>query len=259
MSLARHAERAPARVVGGTPAMRARARTDPGRHGRRRDHRGAVRPAAGILRAIPSRRRPDLALDHGGGERQPVSSGTLRSQLAADGPLWQASVFDNAYLTSQPAGEPRVRGTSEALSVAGRVQPFSSETGPADPYVGAGRAGLRRPGGDRPRGGARAVPGRLDLPDAPQPPGGNRRRARRAAGVVRAPLRRLLRRRLRSVDRPARRPPVAGRRCVRVPRRRRVGRHLDEPALAVPEPLRPGLADDPGDLPQAPPRLPGLF
>ena len=65
------------------------------------------------------------------------SAGTLRSQLAANGPLWQASVFDNAYLASQPAGEPRVRGTSEALSVAGRVQPFSSETGPADPYGGA--------------------------------------------------------------------------------------------------------------------------
>ena len=64
------------------------------------------------------------------------SAGTLRSQLAADGPLWQATVFDNAYLTSQPAGEPRVHGTSEALSLAGRVQPFSSETGPADPYAG---------------------------------------------------------------------------------------------------------------------------
>ena len=46
--------------------------TDPGRHGRRRDHRGAVRPTAGILRALPPRRGPDLALDHGGGERQPV-------------------------------------------------------------------------------------------------------------------------------------------------------------------------------------------
>jgi hypothetical protein len=64
-------------------------------------------------------------------------AGPLRSQLAADGSLWQATVFDNAYLADQPAGEPRVRGTSEALSLAGRVQPFSSETGPADPYGGA--------------------------------------------------------------------------------------------------------------------------
>ena len=35
--------------------------------------------------------------------------------------------------------------------------------------------------------------------------------------------------------------------------------HLDEPALAVPEPLRPRLPDDPGDLPQAPQRLPALL
>jgi hypothetical protein len=65
------------------------------------------------------------------------SAGSLRSQLASNGPLWQATVFDNAYLESQPAGEPRVRGTSEALSFDGRTHPFSSETGPADAYGGA--------------------------------------------------------------------------------------------------------------------------
>ena len=33
---------------------------------------------------------------------------------------------------------------------------------------------------------------------------------------------------------------------------------LDEPALAVPEPVRAGICDDPGGLPQAAARLPAL-
>jgi hypothetical protein len=126
----------PARVVGGTPAMRARAHEildgmgrvaitevrfgrPPGSFGRFRHLDGPV----WLSTTVAANGSP--------------SAGTLRSQLAADGPLWQATVFDSAYLTSQPAGEPRVRGTSESLSVAGRVQPFSSETGAADPYAGA--------------------------------------------------------------------------------------------------------------------------
>ncbi len=126
----------PARVVGGTPAMRARARQildgmgDGAiievRFGRPPESFGRFRRVEGpiwLSTTVAASGSP--------------SSGTLRSQLAADSPLWQASVFDSAYLTSQPVGAPRVRGTSEALSVAGRVQPFSSEIGPADPYVGA--------------------------------------------------------------------------------------------------------------------------
>ncbi len=125
-----------ARVVGGTPGMRARAREilngmghvaiTEVRFGRPPESSGRFRRLDGPIWLSTT-----VAADGS------PSSGTLRSQLAADGPLWQASVFDNAYLASQPVGEPRVRGTSEALSFAGRVQPFSSETGPADPYAGA--------------------------------------------------------------------------------------------------------------------------
>jgi hypothetical protein len=124
------------RVVGGTVGMRARARAildgmgtvaitevrfgrPPGSFGRFRHVRGPV----WLSTTVAADGSP--------------SGGTLRSQLAADGPLWQATVFDNAYLESQPAGEPRVRGTSEALSFHGRTHPFSSETGPVDPYSGA--------------------------------------------------------------------------------------------------------------------------
>ena len=135
----------PVRVVGGTSAMRARAREildgmgdvaiSEVRFGRPPESFSRFRSVDGPIWLSTT-----VAADGS------PSSGTLRSQLAADGPLWQASVFDSAYLASQPAGGPRVRGTSEALSLAGHVEPFSGETGPADPYAGAAEpdAAVRR-------------------------------------------------------------------------------------------------------------------
>jgi hypothetical protein len=125
-----------ARVTGGTPAMRARAR--------------AILAAMGDVaiaevrfgrppKAFARLRRRDATIWLSTtvvADGSP-SSRALRSQLAADGPLWQATAFANAYEASQPAGAPRVGGTSEALSVAGRASPFSGESGPADPYAGA--------------------------------------------------------------------------------------------------------------------------
>lgn len=125
----------PARVVGGTSAMRARAHKildgmgdvaiSEVRFGRPPASFGGFRRVEGPLWLSTT-----VAADGS------PSAGSLRSQIAANGPLWEASVFDSAYLASQPAGAPRIRGTSEAFSAAGRVQPFTSETGPADPYGG---------------------------------------------------------------------------------------------------------------------------
>jgi hypothetical protein len=124
------------RVVGGTPGMRARARAI-------LDGMGDVaiaevrfgRPPASLARVRRMEGPVWLSTTVVAGGSP--SSGTLRSQLAADGPLWQASVFNTAYMASQPAGEPRIRGSSEAITVGGRRSPFSSETGPAEPYGGA--------------------------------------------------------------------------------------------------------------------------
>jgi hypothetical protein len=124
------------RVVGGSAAMRARARAI-------LDGMGDVaiaeirfgRPPEAFARFRRTNRPIWLSttvIAHGS-----PFAGSLRSQLDADGPLWQATVFANAYEASQPAGEPRLRGTSEALSVNGRSRPFTSETGPAEPYGGA--------------------------------------------------------------------------------------------------------------------------
>ncbi len=124
------------RVVGGTAAMQARARTILAGMG---DVAIAEvrfgRPPTAFARF----RRVDgpiwlstTVVAHGS-----PFAGPLRSQLAADSPLWQATVFANAYEASQPAGEPRLRGSSEALSVGGRARPFTSESGPAEPYGGA--------------------------------------------------------------------------------------------------------------------------
>jgi hypothetical protein len=114
------------RVVGGTPAMRARAR--------------AILDGMGDVAITTVRfRHANGAMwlsTTVAGAGSPFA-GALRSQLAADGPLWEASVFNAAYRASQPAGEPRVRGTSEAFSIDGRVHRFSSESGPVDPYRGA--------------------------------------------------------------------------------------------------------------------------
>lgn len=113
------------RVAGGTPAMRARAR--------------AILDGMGDVAITAVRfRHADGAMwlsTTVAGAGSPFADG-LRSQLAADGPLWEASVFNSAYRAGQPAGAPRVHGTSEAFSDAGRTHRFSSETGPADPYGG---------------------------------------------------------------------------------------------------------------------------
>ena len=113
------------RVVGGTPAMRARARAI-------LDGMGDVAITAVRFRHANGAMWLSTTV---AGAGSPFA-GALRSQLAADGPLWEASVFNTAYRASQPAGEPYVRGTSEAFSIAGRVHRFSSEAGPADPYRG---------------------------------------------------------------------------------------------------------------------------
>ncbi|HEY7258209.1 MAG TPA: hypothetical protein VH459_04030 [Gaiellales bacterium] len=124
------------RVIGGTPAMRARARAILGRMG---EVAIAEVRFGRPPRAFARLRRTDASMWLSTtvvSEGSPFT-GSLRSQLAADGPLWQATAFANAYQASQPAGQPRVGGTSEALISAGRRSPFSSETGPADPYGGA--------------------------------------------------------------------------------------------------------------------------
>ena len=116
----------PVRVVGGTSAMRARAREI-------LDGMGDVAITAVRFRHVNGAMWLSTTV---AGAGSPFA-GALRSQLAADGPLWEASVFNSAYQASQPAGEPRVRGTSEEFSFNGRVHRFSSESGPVDPYRGA--------------------------------------------------------------------------------------------------------------------------
>jgi len=123
------------RVVGGSAAMRARARAilDGIRDVAIAEIRFG-RPPEAFARFRRTNRPIWLSttvVAHGS-----PFAGSLRSQLDADGPLWQATVFANAYQASQPVGEPRLRGSSEALSVAGRARPFSSESGPAEPYGG---------------------------------------------------------------------------------------------------------------------------
>jgi hypothetical protein len=125
----------PVRVVGGTSAMRSRAREILDGMGDVAITEVRFGPPSSAFSRFRDVDGPIWLSTTVAADGSPFA-GSLRSQLAADGSLWQATVFDNAYLASQPAGEPRIRGTSEALSLAGRVQPFSSETGPADPYAG---------------------------------------------------------------------------------------------------------------------------
>lgn len=130
------AARGPTHVVGGTPAMRARARMI--LRGMGSTAIAEVRfgrPQGGFSRF--RRLRGPTWLSTTVVAKGSPFTGPLRSQLAANGPLWQARVFNQAYLASQPAGEPGVRGTSELLSVGDHARPFSGATGPADPYAGA--------------------------------------------------------------------------------------------------------------------------
>lgn len=122
-------------VVGGTPAMRARARAvldgmgdvaiaevrfgrAPASYGRFRDVKGPI----WLSTIVRSRGTP---FDRG-----------LRQELASDGPLWQASVFENAYLGSQPGDQPRIRGTSESFLLPGGVRRFTSGTASIPEYDG---------------------------------------------------------------------------------------------------------------------------
>jgi hypothetical protein len=123
-------------VVGGTPGMRATARRI--LHGMGSTAIAEVRfgrPPRGSSR-FRHVRGPIWLSTTVVAEGSPFSE-SLRSQLASDGPLWQATVFASAYEASQPVGEPRVRGTSELLSAGRRSRPFSSESGPTDPYARA--------------------------------------------------------------------------------------------------------------------------
>jgi hypothetical protein len=125
----------PTRVVGGTSAMRARAHEvldgmgdvaiAEVRFGRPRASFGRFRRVDGPIWLSTT-----VAVDG-----TPFTGG-LRSQFSAEGRLWQASVFESAYLASQPGGQPRIRGASEAFSLAGGRQPFASETGSVTPYSG---------------------------------------------------------------------------------------------------------------------------
>ena len=96
----RHAVRAPP----GSSAARPRCAPgpgDPGRHGRRRDIAVRHRFQGSGTRTGRCGSRPRW------GDGSPFA-GALRSQLAADGPLWEASVFNTAY-RAEPAGGRAVR------------------------------------------------------------------------------------------------------------------------------------------------------
>jgi hypothetical protein len=67
-----------------------------------------------------------------------VTGGELWAQMRRDAALWQASVFENAYLGSAPAGQPRIRGTSEALPPSVSAAGTGSGTVTRTQYTGSG-------------------------------------------------------------------------------------------------------------------------
>jgi hypothetical protein len=114
------------RIVGGTPAMRAQAlRIVHGMGGVAiSEIRFGHAPATfGQFRHV---RGPDWIFTTVVSPGDPVRGG-LFAELAGDGALWQASVFDSAFVATRPAGQPRVDGTSEAFLVNGRAEAFSGE------------------------------------------------------------------------------------------------------------------------------------
>ena len=159
------------RVVGGTPAMRARAPTILDGMGdvaiiavRFRHANGAIWLSTTVAASgSPFVRHAPIPAR---GRRATLAGIGLRHRVPDEPARWRA---------------PRPRDVGGVL---GRraCAPFSSETGPADPYVGpaepdsAVRSVIAK-------AAARArFRGRLDLADAPQPPGGDHRRARRRGG-----------------------------------------------------------------------------
>jgi hypothetical protein len=124
------------RIVGGTAAMRAHALQVV--HGMGRVAISEIRfghaPSPfGQFRHV---RGPDWIFTTVASRGDPVRGG-LWAELAGDGVLWQATVFDNAYVATRTAGEPHVDGTSEAFAVDGRAEPFSGELAGGDPARGA--------------------------------------------------------------------------------------------------------------------------
>jgi hypothetical protein len=126
----------PARVVGGTAAMRARAHQildgmgrpaiTEVRFGRAPVSYGQFRNVAGpawIHMTIATR-------------NDPIRDG-LWAQLEADGVRWQAGVFERTYLANPPTGQPRIRGTSEIAIYPGGRQFISSGTAGRYRYIGA--------------------------------------------------------------------------------------------------------------------------
>jgi hypothetical protein len=124
------------RIVGGTAAMRAHARRivrGMGRVAISEIRFGHAPPPFGQFRQV---RRPDWILTTVVSRGDAVRGG-LWAELGGDGPLWQASVFDNAYVATHSAGEPHIDGTSEAFLVHGRAVAFSGELAGGDPARGA--------------------------------------------------------------------------------------------------------------------------
>lgn len=124
------------RVVGGSAAMRTRARqilAGMGRTAITIVRFGRAPADFGQFRGVPG---PDWIAVTVAVRRDPFH-GSMWSQLNGDGALWQADVFENAYLASPSVGSPRIRGTSEAYAFAGRSQQFSSGVASTPAYTGS--------------------------------------------------------------------------------------------------------------------------
>jgi hypothetical protein len=137
------------RIIGGTADMRARARS--------------ILDGMGDVAIVEVRfGHPPASFPQFRGVRRPIWLSTtvraggapfshgIRRQLLADGPLWQASVFENAYLGSQPTNAPRIRGTSESIALPAGIRRWAAGTASMPRYsrgapsVGAARAGIER-------------------------------------------------------------------------------------------------------------------
>lgn len=124
------------RVVGGSAAMRTHARqilAGMGRTAIAIVRFGRAPADFGQFRGVPG---PDWIAVTVAVRHDPFH-GSMWSQLSADGALWQADVFENAYLARPPSGSPRIRGTSEAYAFAGRSQQFTSGLASRTAYTGS--------------------------------------------------------------------------------------------------------------------------
>jgi hypothetical protein len=126
------------RIVGGTAAMRAHARRIVRGMGRVAISEIRFGSAPGTFGQFRHVRGPDWIFTTVVSPGDPVRGG-LWAELAGDGALWQASVFDTAYLATPPTDQPRIDGTSEGFLVDGHTEPFSGE------LVSSGQAGEASP------------------------------------------------------------------------------------------------------------------